>query len=323
MRAGSASGLVSVAFLRSSFVAPLAARAARVTGAAGLHHRVSVVAVPVFVTDKAGRAVAGLTAADFELEDQGKKVPLVAFLAVDATGKAPGAEAGTLLQASARRQFLFLFDLTFSTPTGIMRARDAAIRLVRENLSPSDLAAVATFGQRGVQILVTFTPDRVQVERAITTLGLVETQAPSRDPLSIAYDLGVPRFGLGIAPPSERPDDRAPHRDGQADGPGDQIQYRQRVEGFLANLEQLVQTLDAVHGRKQVILLSAGFDSTVVGGASGQETKDASEAVVSGRIWEVQTDRYFGDSAARSSLDKLFKSVAATDSVIHTSTRPA
>jgi hypothetical protein len=98
---------------------------------------------------------------------------------------------------------------------------------------------------------------------------------------------------------------------------GDQIQYRQRVEGFLANLEQLVETLDAVHGRKQVILLSAGFDSSVVGGASGQETRDASEAVLSGRIWEVQTDRYFGDSAARNSLDKLFKAVAATDSVIH------
>ena len=78
---------------------------------------------------------------------------------------------------------------------------------------------------------------------------------------------------------------------------GDQAQYRQRVEGFLANLEQLVQTLDAVQGRKQVILLSAGFDSSVVAGASGQETQEASEAVVSGRIWEVQSDRYFGDSA--------------------------
>jgi VWFA-related protein len=278
---------------------------------------VKVVAVTVFVTDKSGRAVAGLTAADFELEDQGKKVPLVAFLPVDASGAAPGGEAGPLMQASARRQFLFLFDLTFSTPTGIMRARDAAIRVVRESLSPADLAAVATFSQRGIQILVTFTPDRVQLERAITTLGVVETQAPPRDPLSIAYDLGLPRFGPGIAPPPG--DDLTQHLIEMARmmARGDQIQYRQRVEGFLANLEQLVETLDAVHGRKQVILLSAGFDSSVVGGASGQETRDASEAVLSGRIWEVQTDRYFGDSAARNSLDKLFKAVAATDSVIH------
>jgi len=317
MRARSAPGLCS-AVLAISLVAPLAARPLASQETPVFSTEVSVVAVPVFVTDKAGRAVAGLTAADFELEDQGKKVPLVAFLAVDASGKVPGAEASTLMQAAARRQSLFLFDLTFSTPTGIMRARDAAIRLVRENLSPSDLAAVATFGQRGVQILVSFTPDRVQVERAITTLGLVETQAASRDPLSIAYDLGVPRYGPGIGPVPK--DEMSGHLIEMARlmSRGDQIQYRQRVEGFLANLEQLVQTLDAVHGRKQVILLSAGFDSTVIGGASGQETKDASEAVVSGRIWEVQTDRYFGDAAARSSLDRLFKSVAATDSVIHT-----
>ena len=317
MRARSTSGLCS-AVLVISLVAPLAVRPLASQETPVFTSEVSVVAVPVFVTDKAGRAVAGLTAADFELEDQGKKVPLVAFLAVDATGKAPGAEAGTLLQASARRQFLFLFDLTFSTPTGIMRARDAAISLVRQNLAPSDLAAVATFSQRGVQILVTFTPDRGQVERAITTLGLVETQAASRDPLSIAYDLGVPRYGPGIGPvPNDEMSGQLIEM-ARLMSRGDQIQYRQRVEGFLANLEQLVQTLDAVRGRKQVILLSAGFDSTVVGGASGQETKDASEAVVSGRIWEVQTDRYFGDAAARSSLDKLFKSVAATDSVIHT-----
>jgi VWFA-related protein len=296
---------------------PLAAQSPRVQDAPIFGTEVSVVAVPVFVTDKAGRAVAGLTADDFELEDQGRKVPLVAFLAVAAAGAVPGAEAGTLLQASARRQFLFLFDLTFSTPTGIMRARDAAIRLVRENLAPSDLAAVATFSQRGVQILVTFTPDRLQVERAITNLGLVETQPPPRDPLSIAYDLGVPRYGPGIGPPPA--DGMSEHLIQMAKlmARGDQLQYRQRVEDFLANLEQLVQTLDAVHGRKQVILLSAGFDSTVVGGARGPETTEASEAVVSGRVWEVQTDRYFGDSGARNSLDKLFRAVAATDSVIH------
>jgi VWFA-related protein len=310
-------GLVPIALV-ISLVAPFAARPLASQQPPVFTSEVNVVAVPVFVTDRAGRAVAGLTAADFELEDQGKKVPLVSFLAVDAAGEAPGAEAGPLMQASARRQFLFLFDLTFSTPTSIMRARDAAISLVRENLAPSDLAAVATFGQRGVQILVTFTPDRVQVERAITTLGLTETQAPPRDFLSIAYDLGVPRFGVGIAPPPKG--DMAEHliQMSKLMARGDQTQYRQRVEGFLANLEQLVQTLDAVQGRKQVILLSAGFDSSVVAGASGQETQEASENVVSGRIWEVQSDRYFGDSAARNSLDKLFKAVAATDSVIHT-----
>lgn len=280
---------------------------------------VRVVAVPVFVTDKAGRARGGLTAADFELEDQGRKAPLVAFLEVDtAAAQPPGTEAGPLVQASARRQFLLLFDLTFSTPTGIMRARDAATALVRDSLAPSDLAAVATFSQSGIRLLVGFTPDREQLERAIATLGLVETQPPPRDVLSIAYDLGVKRWGQGIGPPPGDDMSNELIRLARQMARGDQAYYKQRVDGFLDGLQQLVQTLDAVQGRKQVVLLSAGFDSSVISGARGQESQEASEAVVGGRLWEVQTDRYFGDSRARDALDAVFRAVAATDTVLHT-----
>jgi VWFA-related protein len=316
MHASSTPGL-ALAVLAIGLSAPVGAQSSRLQDAPVFGTEVNVLAVPVFVTDKGGRAVAGLTAADFEVEDQGKKVPLVAFQAIDASSPAPAAQAGTLIQASARRQFLLLFDLTFSTPTGIMRAREAAIAMVRESLAPSDLAAVATFSQRGVQVLVTFTPDRSQLERAITTLGLVETQPPARDTLSIAYDLGVPRWGPGIGPPSGDRMSQYLIDMSRLMARGDQAYYRGRVDGFLDGLDQLVRMLDAVHGRKQVILLSAGFDSTVIGGARGQESTEASEAVVSGRLWEVQSDRYFGDSQARDALDKLFRSVAATDTVVH------
>jgi len=280
----------------------------------------TVVAVPVFVTDKSGKAAPGLTAADFEIEDQGKKVPLVAFQAIDAAGPAPAAQAGTLVQAAARRQFLLLFDLTFSTPTGIMRAREAAIGFVRDSLAPSDLAAAATFGQSGVQILVGFTTDRAQLGRAISSLGILETQR-LRDPLSIAYDLGAPPQGPGVSspPPEGRAGEMLEHLRVQALqlAKGEQALYRQRVDGFLAGFEDLALTLDSLQGRKQVILLSAGFDSSVLGGAQGQEAVEASRAVTEGRLWEVQSDRYFGDSVARDALDRLFQAMAASDTVIH------
>lgn len=277
---------------------------------------ISVVAVPVFVTDKSGKAVPGLSAADFEVLDQGRKVPLIAFQAVDAASRVPAAEAGTLVQATARRQFLLLFDLTFSTPAGIKRAQDAATDFVRASLAPSDLAAVATFSQAGVQVLVSFTTDHAQLARAIAGLGLVETQRV-RDPLSIAYDLGVKRWGPGIGAPSENRLDDYLRQMAQLMSRSEQTLYRQRVDGFLAGLAQLARTLDAVQGRKQVILLSAGFDSSVVAGAQGQEAEEAASAVTEGRLWDVQSDRYFGDSATRSSLDKLFQVIAATDTVIH------
>jgi VWFA-related protein len=277
---------------------------------------VTVVAVPVFVTDKSGKAVPGLGAADFEVEEQGRKVPLAAFQAVDAMSRLPAAEAGTLIQATARRQFLLLFDLTFSTPVGIKRAQDAASTLVRGSLAPSDLAAVATFGQAGVQVLVAFTTDHAQLARAIAGLGIVDTQR-LRDPLGIAYDLGVERWGPGLGAPSENQLDANLRLMAQLMARSEQAQYRQRVDGFLAGLAGLARTLDAVHGRKQVILLSAGFDSSVVGGAQGQEAEDAALAVVEGRLHEVLTDRSFGDSTTRGTLDRLFQTLAATDTVIH------
>jgi VWFA-related protein len=282
---------------------------------------VHVVAVPVFVTDKSGQAVPGLVASDFEIEDQGKKVPLVAFQAVDAEAPTPAAEAGPLVQAAARRQFLFLFDLTFSTPTGIMRAREAAGRFVASALAPSDLAAAATFGQTGVQLLVGFTSDRAQLGRAIEELGLVETQPRVRDPLRIAYDLGAPLEGpgLGSQPPAGRQGEMIEHLKVQAQqmARGEQAYYRQRVDNFLGGFEELARALGSVQGRKQVVLLSGGFDSAVLGGAQGQEAAEASRAVTEGRLWDVQSDRHFGDSEARDALDKLFRTLAGSDTVIH------
>ena len=83
-----------------------------------------------------------------------------------------------------------------------MRAREAAIDFVRGSLASSDLAAVATFSQAGIQVLLSFTTDRSQIARAISALGVVDTQR-LRDPLSLAYDLGVDRSGPGIGAPSD------------------------------------------------------------------------------------------------------------------------
>ncbi len=268
---------------------------------------VQVVAVPVFVTDKTGRSVPGLTAADFEVEDQGRQVPVVAFEAVDAGSAAPAtamAMAGPIVQAAARRQFLLLFDLTFSAPSGIMKARDAALQFVRTGLAPTDLAAAATFGQSGLRVLVGFTSDRGQLGRAIEGLGLVETQRQP-DPLNLAWDLGV----LG------GPDGAV--AEWQMILRSQWAIYRQRVNGFLVGLEQLGQMLDGLRGRKHVILLSAGFDSSVLLGEQGSQRQDSANAVVEGRLWDVQSENYFGDAAARQELERLYRTLAASDTVIH------
>jgi len=304
-----------------AFLLPLVPPPAQAQEAPVFGTGVTLVAVPAFVTDKAGQAVVGLTATDFEIEDQGKKARVVAVQEVDVANPVPTAAAGALMQAAARRQFLLLFDLSFSSPIGIMRARDAAIAFVRESLAPSDLAAAATYGQNGVRILVGFSSDREQLARAIESLGLLETQR-LRDPLQMAYELGAPLEGPGIGsqlPENPRRAEMLDHLRTQTQqlNRSEQALYRQRTDAFLGGLGQLARMLESVQGRKQVILLSAGFDSTVLGGAQGQEAAEASQASVQGRLWDVQSERYFGDSSARQKLEELFQALAAGDTVIH------
>lgn len=284
-----------------------------------------VVAVPVFVLDKNGKAVPGLTREAFAVEDDGKAVPIVAFQAVDAAAPpfAPGSPA--LTRAAARRQFLFLFDLSFSTPDGVRRARDAALQALDQSLAPGDLAAAATFGAAGVKLLVGFTSDRDQLRRAVVDLtGAQGERRP--DPLNLAFDLGL---GLGESGGLSRTYEKG-EPIGQNDTLDDQLRaqlvlqdqverqiYTARVQDFIGGLQGLSQMLDSVQGRKQVLLLSAGFDPGVLGGAEGAQRVESSRAVTEGRLWEVDSSTYFGDARATGAMGTLFDALAASDVVIH------
>jgi VWFA-related protein len=308
----------------AAFVAhPLAAQPPRAPQVFGVDAR--LVAVPVFVTDKDGRAVAGLTADDFEIEDQGRPAPVAGFLTVDAadeTGR--GAGAAQALAAASRRQFLLLFDLTFSTPNGVMKAQQAALDLLEKGLAAGDLVAVASVGPAGVRIPVGFTSDRFQAAHAVANLGGAEGLR-LRDPLSLAYDLGIPladisgSFGLLLQPKEKgKIDIAAVLRDQLLQvARAERDAYRQRVTAYVLELQRLAQLLDTVEGRKQVVLLSTGFDQTVLLGADRAEQAESSRAVTEGRLWEVQGDRHFGDATARSGLDTVYNALARSDVVIH------
>jgi VWFA-related protein len=311
----------TAALLALLLAAPAATTAQRQPEIAVFGTGVSVVAVPVFVTDKHGKAVQGLTADQFEIEEQGRKTQVVAFQAVDAGAPEVLPGAGNVLRAAARRQFLFLFDLSFSTVAGVQRARQSAMEFAEKGLAPGDLAAVATFGLPGVKMLVGFTPDRSQLVKAIDALGASGLERP-RDPLALAYDIGFTPVDQRGGPAAEgkaagRDIDDFLQTQMQQLERGEQRQYRDRVDGFLAGLQQLATALDSIQGRKQVILLSAGFDPTVIGGAQGEKAAENAYNVTTGRLWEVDTSSHFGDKAAQDRMSQVFRALASTDTVVH------
>ena len=217
---------------------------------------VAVVAVPVFVTDKNGRAVGGLKAEDFDVEDGGKKVNIVAFQAIDVdvpiTAATQSQIAGlpVAVQAEGPRQFLVLLDLEFSPPGGAFRGRTAATKFIREQLAPGDLVAVAVWARNGLRVLTNFTADHETAARALEGKGVSNT--PGLDPLGLAGGYGT------LAPNGARSDEQAAEIDALQSRLMKE-EYATRVGGFLEDAIELVRRLSSLRGRKQLVLLSGGF----------------------------------------------------------------
>jgi VWFA-related protein len=265
-----------------------------------------LVAVPVFVTDGSGKAVPGLTAEDFEVQDGGKPVPVVAFQAFDvAEHDAPQAkgELPVAVQAAAPRQFLLLFDLAFSPRGSLWRVRQAAAHFVR-SLGPRDLVAVATYARSGIKILTTFTPDRAYVARVIDTLGLAPEALATSDPLALGGGESGTSNEAGFDVEGELQEELEVLSRSMVQN------YRRHVLDFLQDLERLGAALAPLRGRKQVVLLSGGYSERAWMGADF--------GAAAGQAFNQQRE----DPGAIATLDRfqrdVFRTSGLSDVVLHT-----
>ncbi|MCP3957677.1 MAG: VWA domain-containing protein [bacterium] len=300
---------------------------------------VVAVEVPVHVI-RGGKPVRGLTRDDFILLDERKQQEITGFEVIDlATVVAPGtAGAATTegapapgaspvrLPVSARRHFLLLFDLSFSRPDSVVNARQAALDLVRDGLHPSDLVSVATYAHgRGPRLLHGFTSDRPQTEAAIQSLGLTQLIEPLRDPLGLVFgdlDGAARAFGLGSTGPG-----RGGSRQGyfaaammefarRAEAQ-QQRQDRVRVTALTRSLADLAKLMDSARGRKHVVYLSEGFDTTPLFGTADQERLDQmSASAEEGRVWEIDSEERYGDTRSQNQLEEMFAAFRRADCTI-------
>jgi len=288
---------------------------------------VNVIEVPVSVVDSSGNPVRGLTAANFELYDGGKKQNITSFDKIDFTSN-EAASAISPLNPAARRSFLLLFDLAFSSPRSLVRSQEAARNFVKSAVKPRDLVGVGTIdNEHGFRLLTAFTTDRELVESAIADPNAFR----GSDPLQIANKTFVADLSNGDslktpASPSGRSEGAAAAADAamaerQVQMTKSNEQYVQgQVERQVDYLGQLAKTLRAVPGRKQVIFLSEGFDAKYLQGRDIRDTAATNRdnnAVMSGQYWNVDNDVRFGNSANLTRLDRMAQSFRASDVVLH------
>jgi VWFA-related protein len=166
----------------------------------------NLVSVDVIVRDRAGQIVKGLTAADFELREDGRPQDISTFtfqeiadkpastasvdilaaaeakVLEDARRAAPSAapapptespvtpEPMTAQALAGRRLIVLLFDVSSMQPEDVQRAVDSARKYVSEQMGTADMVAVAAVGS-ALDVLADFTGDRSTVDIALGTLA--------------------------------------------------------------------------------------------------------------------------------------------------------
>jgi VWFA-related protein len=295
---------------------------------------VVVVEVPVQVV-RDGQPVRGLTAADFEVYDGRKRVEITGFEVLDLD--APGSKRARL-PASARRHFLLLFDLAFSDPKSVVRAREAARDLVLQGLRPEDLAAVATYSAgRGPQLVLGFTSDRRQIDAALDTLGVVPDAERPPDPLRlvIAQRDATPRPADTRSAVPSRHAGRAAEASLEAEAARNEAllselgsmgmlgerastaSQQAAVTAFARSFADLGKLMGSVLGRKYVVFLSEGFNNSLVTGISdAKEREELSRSTLEGESWEASSEDVFGDTKSLNDIEKMLESFRRADCVI-------
>ena len=247
---------------------------------------VTLVEIPVEVT-KGDEPVRGLTAADFEVREGKRALPIVSFETIDL--ETPPAPDAPPPPPAARRHVLFLFDFA-NSDRPLLEAGIAATRTVlADGLDPRDLAGVALYLPTGeLPVLLSFTTDRAAARRTIDGLeALLNDKIPEKgaapDPLRLtgmdAYTLRnrlgkieernfaseiLAEMGTGSGKGAELSAEIIAHS-----AAVHQASLEARASAHVITMadamEGLVKALRSVEGRKYLAFFSQGFDPGLIG----------------------------------------------------------
>lgn len=309
--------------------------------------RVTAVQIPVQVV-AGGQPVRGLTAADFAVYEGRTARAVTGFDAVDLRTLPGGVE----IPGAARRYFLMLFDMAFSQPAGIARARLAAIEMLPK-LHPTDLVAVATYRRsNGIDMVLGFTSDRGQARVALDSLGLPEMLDRASDPLKLIvidhdpYDFGELVDAGGAGPvghdphriPPPRPPDPNPDpsivktsnpfsnlmdpmfRAKQEEEAANRESQKDAIDALAESFSELARLMRSVSGRKEVLFFSEGFDSALIQGntEADEQGRVYEEGTETGAIWRVDSEKRFGSTEAAADLERMLEELRRSDCRVHT-----
>jgi VWFA-related protein len=280
---------------------------------------VSYVEVPVTVT-RNNVPVRGLTKENFEVYDGKEKRAIESFDAIDFAA-ADIAEQVSPLNALSHRNFLVLFDRTFSTPRGTVRAQQSAREFITRGLGERDTVAIAVADiDHGFRFLTGFTTDRHLLAAAISD----PLNFRAHDPLQISGNTVSEKVSdsQGAYDPNNHESSTSDFADIMRGANQLEESYKRgRVKKQIEMFASIARTLKNLKGTKHLVLLSEGFDARLIVGRGAGDTGDQAEAenmaLANGEVWKVDSDRRFGNAPMRRSLDLMAEEFRRADVVLH------
>jgi VWFA-related protein len=251
-----------------------------------LQHEVSVAIklVQVYATGKDGVPVTDLTAADFEVIDNGRSYPVTHFekhfLETGDDLAAPEASAGAV--APMNRKFFLVFDFAFMDPKAMLRAKSAALEFLDGDLQPSDEIGVVSYqAARGLVLNEYLTTDHARVRSIVEGFGARPRAGRAENLTQFIYSSDLPLLasderatnqGAVVDPENQFYEGQARLQAGQSIGAGGRQNYVDQARQSMIALGQFAKVLRFVPGFKNIVLFSGGIARQYLYGKRGGAT---------------------------------------------------
>ncbi len=243
--------------------------------------QVDIVNVEVVVTDKAGNPVPGLTAADFEVLDDGTPQVITNFYSGETAPPAAGATdegeqgpTGTAREAD-RVALLVLVDTSSLSPAN----RDDILRHITESFQSgwpgSDVPVMLASGSTSVRVVQPFTTDLKQ---------LLDGLAVLQREVGVSTEVAMAGFMTQIM------DNTSTEASGASDGTEDAMSTLQTLRGaaqqaydqgrgYMLSMAQFFDSVAGLPGRKVVLFISNGLQTR-----PGEAMLQRWESTLGGRV---------------------------------------
>jgi VWFA-related protein len=223
---------------------------------------VPLVNVDVYVSDRSGQPVSGLTREDFEIYEDGQRVPVSHFYAAPGVAESAESVAESVAEPVASEPSQDLYLVLFFDDTNLSRGRrQSALEYLRHFLGselPPGIQVMLVRYDGHLNIEGGFTDDPAEAVKALDSIQGSASLSRWREEYMLLREM---ENAVVAASRSGSSADMVLESDGnsilqQIDSYTDQTAHRTRTS--LANQKRLIRSLSGLDGRKAVLLVSDG-----------------------------------------------------------------